>query len=175
MRNSIIIISVFLNFICYSQVIETDSTLNILDLFNNPDTLYNPDDLKVYFSDRDTVQYYTEVDPSAGINFIDTLTTNKFSIFEYGEQKIFNENDLITFYNKEKLLVISSEKSLIDKTLFMSFEHEERYGVTLKKYFVGENEERIILSYFLVDDKKILNWISINDSTFTTIKTYYTQ
>ena len=175
MKNLILVISILLHSICFSQTIKTDSTLNILDLFNNPDTLYDPTDLKAYLSDRDTIQYYTEIDSNVGMNFIDTVITNKFSVFEYGEQKISNQNDLIRFYNKEKLLVVSSEKSLIDKTIFMSFEHEERYGVTLKKYFVSENEERIILSYFLVGEKKILNWISITDSTFTTLKTYYFQ
>jgi hypothetical protein len=173
MKNLILVIFVLFQTISYSQSIKSDSVLNILDLFINPDTLYNPADLKVYFSDSDTIQYYTEVDSNINIDFNDTLVTNKFSIVEYGEQEISNQNDFIRFYNKEKLLVISSEKSLINQNIFMSFEREERYGVSLKKYFEGENGERIVLSYFVFEDKKTLNWISITDYTSNIHKKYF--
>jgi hypothetical protein len=175
MKNLIFVIFILFQSISYSQSIESDSVLNVLDLFNNPDTLYNPAELKTYFSDRDTIQYYTEVDSNVNMDFIDTLKATKLSILEYEQQHIIIQNELVRFFNKEKLLVVSSEKSFNQYNIFMTFEREERYGVSLQKYFKGENEEIIVLSYIVVGDKRLLNWVSIRNSTYTTIKTYFIE
>ena len=68
----------------------------------------------IYFNDEDLIE-----------NRIDTLSSSYKVMFTDSDEKIINqENNLITFYEYENLLVLNSDSNIEKKIIFLFFFYE---------------------------------------------------
>jgi len=106
----------------------------------------------IYFNDKDLIQ-----------NRIDTLSSSYKVVFTDNDEKIISqEENLITFYEYENLLVLSSDSNIEKKIIFLDFLYEMGENDSCEKNFFSESGERIFIKY-KIDKyyKKTISHISI--------------
>ena len=106
----------------------------------------------IYFNDEDLIE-----------NRIDTLSSSYKVMFTDSDEKIINqENNLITFYEYENLLVLNSDSNIEKKIIFLFFFYEMGEKDSCEKIFYSENGERIFIKYKIDKfSKKTISHISI--------------
>jgi hypothetical protein len=79
---------------------------------------------------------------------IDTLDSNIKQIRTLDDDRIIEEqNNLITFYEYENLLVLNSNSDIEKKFLFLTFLYEEGTPYHSSRHFLSDKGERIVIEY----------------------------
>jgi hypothetical protein len=151
MRNLILFLAIALPSLIFGQ--ETDYDYEINYCFDN--------------RNYESVQLskLTKNDPFPNWNFTDTF---KYNTKMDGNKQYSVEKGVINYFNAEKLLVIGSDNSLINKYIFLKFENEYIVDngafLTIEKHFNGVNGEKVIFLYYKSETMNDFAWISIKEN-----------
>jgi hypothetical protein len=110
---------------------------------------------------KDIGFYFNDVDLTE--NRVDTLFANTIISRTYEDERIVKEYySLITFYEKDNLLVLQTDSNLDKKIMFLNFFYEEGSKYTASKIYSTENGDRVNLEYeYKNPSEKILSYITI--------------
>lgn len=104
---------------------------------------------------------------------VDTFKSNMLRNY-YNKEMISNENVLFVFDEKENLLSLEFDKSLVKQFIFMGFEYESRKSKkTVKGYVDLDNPEtEVKIFYYITNNKKEIYKIMLITDTDVVVYTY---
>lgn len=150
MKNVFLVLLIFLPIISFgkNKIVELDST--ILEEFE----WIVSDSNKIY-------------------GIVDTFKSNMLRNY-YNKEMISNENVLFVFDEKENLLSLEFDKSLVKQFIFMGFEYESRKSKkTVKGYVDLDNPEtEVKIFYYITNNKKEIYKIMFITDTDVVVYTY---